>query len=142
MTENHPPRPRDITKKNPASENVLLAEERARPTPPSNSECSVGVCDAAETNCIYPALPLGLVRVLALFEGFHNNSTSEIPPAFISSQQFPNFELVGIVATLQEPEGLFAQCGWFGDDALDWFWARITEVQSIELRQDVRFRGG
>jgi hypothetical protein len=80
--------------------------------------------------------------VLALFEGFLDGATSQIPPSLLLSQKFQNFELVGIVATLQGPEGLFAQCGWFSNDDLDWYWARLTNVRSVSLRRDSRFRGG
>jgi hypothetical protein len=82
------------------------------------------------------------VRVLALFEGFLQGIPASIPEQFILDQTFPGLEFVGIVATLQGLEGLFAQCGWFANDDLDWFWVRITEVQSLHLRTDSRFRGG
>jgi hypothetical protein len=60
----------------------------------------------------------------------------------IQEQRFTGLSFVGIIATLGGKEGLFAQCGWFEGDELDWFWGRITEVQGMELRSDSRFRGG
>lgn len=77
-----------------------------------------------------------------MFEGFLDGKAASIPEKFITDQTFPGVEFLGIIATLQGPEGLFAQCGWFGNDDLDWFWVRITEVQSLHLRTDSRFRGG
>ncbi|CAE7228325.1 unnamed protein product [Rhizoctonia solani] len=49
---------------------------------------------------------------------------------------------VGIVATLKAPAGLFAQCGWFANDDLDWYWARITGWEFFHLRAESRFRDG
>jgi K+ transporter len=84
----------------------------------------------------------GLVRVLALFEILVDGSPASIPEPMLHDQNFTGVEVVGIVATLKAPEGLFAQCGWFGGDDLDWFWARITGWESLHLRADSRFRDG
>lgn len=51
-------------------------------------------------------------------------------------------EVIGVIGTLIGKEGLFAQCGWFGNQDLDWFWVCISDIQSMEVRKDSRFRGG
>ncbi|EUC58923.1 hypothetical protein RSOL_284520, partial [Rhizoctonia solani AG-3 Rhs1AP] len=60
----------------------------------------------------------------------------------LTLQHFAGVEVVGIVATINEPFGLDAQCGWFAMDRIDWFWARITDIQAVRAVDDKRFRGG
>ncbi|KAG8739117.1 hypothetical protein FRC10_006115 [Ceratobasidium sp. 414] len=108
------------TRQNPAPEQERLFEEQ------SSAEVSVGA----------------YVRVLAVLEARINGTPAPIPLDMLETQRFPGLEVVGIVATLTGREGLFAQCGWFDNDDLDWIWARIADIRSVELRTDPRFRGG
>ncbi|KAG9090586.1 hypothetical protein FRC06_000976 [Ceratobasidium sp. 370] len=83
-----------------------------------------------------------LVRMLAMIEARINDSPAPVPGHMVETQRFAGLAFVGIVGTLRGREGLFAQCGWFADDELDWFWVRIESVESMELWADPRFRGG
>ncbi|KAG8734417.1 hypothetical protein FRC11_014263 [Ceratobasidium sp. 423] len=59
------------------------------------------------------------------------------------TQDFRGLKIVGAVSTLLGQEGLHAQGLWYGADAeFDWYWASITDLLTIEVREDVRFRGG
>jgi hypothetical protein len=60
----------------------------------------------------------------------------------LDQQSFAGLSFVGITASLEGQDGLFAQCAWFDNDDIDWFWVEITNVRSVELRLDPRFRGG
>ncbi|KAG8734337.1 hypothetical protein FRC11_005324 [Ceratobasidium sp. 423] len=81
-------------------------------------------------------------RILGAFTAYMNNVPTEIHQ-LLPSQRFEGLTLVGAVSTLLGQEGLFAQGLWYlrGDD-FDWYWARITNVLKIEVREDTRFRGG
>ncbi|KDN35636.1 hypothetical protein RSAG8_11431, partial [Rhizoctonia solani AG-8 WAC10335] len=108
---------------NPAKESTLLLEERTS---------KLGHNEAKERP----------TRVLAFFEIFVNGLPAPIPESILHNQDFAGVQVVGIVATLKAPEGLFAQCGWFGGDDLDWFWVRITGWEALYLRADSCFRNG
>ncbi|KDN35422.1 hypothetical protein RSAG8_11599, partial [Rhizoctonia solani AG-8 WAC10335] len=83
-----------------------------------------------------------LARVLHLFDIRLNGKPTTITPSLIASGVPKNLEAIGIIGTLIGKEGLFAQCGWFGNHDLDWFWGRLTAISSISVRSDNRFRGG
>jgi hypothetical protein len=51
-------------------------------------------------------------------------------------------EVVGMVGTIYNKEGLFAQAGWFGNNDLDWFWVRIKGIKSLYIDRDLRFCRG
>ncbi|KDN35637.1 hypothetical protein RSAG8_11432, partial [Rhizoctonia solani AG-8 WAC10335] len=119
MTEQHDDQPKHNCRTNPALESCLLVEERR------------------ETHVINPR-----TRVLALFEITVNGEPARIPELMLKNQEFTGLHIVGIVATLNEPEGLFAQCGWFGSDQFDWFWAKIEGVQAVQVCDNAGFRGG
>ncbi|KAG8722662.1 hypothetical protein FRC08_014407 [Ceratobasidium sp. 394] len=108
------------TRQNPAQEQERLCEELSQAGIPTGP---------------YP-------RVLAMMEARVNGTPAPIPFDMLEDQRFPGVEIVGIVATLSGREGLFAQCGWFDNDDLDWIWAKIVDIRSIYLRADFRFRGG
>ncbi|KAG8736720.1 hypothetical protein FRC10_009029 [Ceratobasidium sp. 414] len=82
------------------------------------------------------------VRVLARLEARVEGEAAVISEQMVKDQRFVGLSLVGVVASLDGRDGLFAQCGWFDDDEIDWFWCEITDVRSIEYRRDPRFRGG
>ncbi|CUA72952.1 hypothetical protein RSOLAG22IIIB_10428 [Rhizoctonia solani] len=81
-------------------------------------------------------------RVLAKFEFFWNGQAASIPGSMLAQQQFAGMKVVGIVATMNLPQGLDAQCGWFGLDRIDWFWATIETIQEVRVGEDQIFRGG
>ncbi|CAE6446190.1 unnamed protein product [Rhizoctonia solani] len=80
-------------------------------------------------------------RVLHLFE-FRRNGALVTMPIGASEPAYKEIAVVGIVGTLVGKAGLFSQCGWFGNYDLDWFWCQITDIRTVELRSDIRFRGG
>lgn len=53
-----------------------------------------------------------------------------------------DLEVIGIIGTIYNKEGLFGQCGWFGNYDLDWFWVRIKGIKAIKVDKDLRFRRG
>ncbi|KAG9083860.1 hypothetical protein FRC06_004340 [Ceratobasidium sp. 370] len=79
-------------------------------------------------------------RVLSAFEFSINGVPTVIDASSIPEDGSGDLEVVGIVGTIYNKEGLFAQCGWFGNHDLDWFWARIRGIRQISVRQDKRFR--
>jgi hypothetical protein len=60
----------------------------------------------------------------------------------LDRQPFSGLTFVGISASLNGLDGLFAQCALFDNDDVDWFWVEVTDVCSLDLRRDPRFRGG
>ncbi|KAG8722669.1 hypothetical protein FRC08_014414 [Ceratobasidium sp. 394] len=111
----------DNRRSNPASEGELLEVERA-------------LGDLSRKRRF---------RVLGMFhacaeDGKHVALTEEL----LRGQDFGSLSFVGAVSTLLGQEGLASQCLWYSDDGFDWFWALVTNIESIELRTDKRFRGG
>ncbi|KAG8795544.1 hypothetical protein FRC12_012983 [Ceratobasidium sp. 428] len=81
-------------------------------------------------------------RVLGMFHASIDGRQGPVPDGLLRSQSFAGLTLVGAVSTLHGQEGLHSQCLWYSFDEFDWFWATITDVESIEVRADTRFRGG
>jgi hypothetical protein len=77
-----------------------------------------------------------------MLEARVDGKTIAIPKEMLEQQSFGGLSFVGITASLNGRDGLFAQCAWFDEDEIDWFWVEITDVRSIEFRKDPRFRGG
>ncbi|KDN34328.1 hypothetical protein RSAG8_12579, partial [Rhizoctonia solani AG-8 WAC10335] len=80
-------------------------------------------------------------RVLHLFE-FQKNGQSITLPIDKPESAYTDITAIGIVGTLIGKAGLFAQCCWFGNYDLDWFWCRVTNIKAVKLHSDIRFRGG
>ncbi|KAG8739118.1 hypothetical protein FRC10_006116 [Ceratobasidium sp. 414] len=89
-----------------------------------------------------PLLVSGRCRTLGMFHACVDGRQVPITDALSRSGQFHSLSFVGAVSTLLGQEGLSSQCLWYSEDEFDWFWARITNIQSLELRADKRFRGG
>ncbi|KAF8597012.1 hypothetical protein BDV93DRAFT_569928 [Ceratobasidium sp. AG-I] len=81
-------------------------------------------------------------RVLSNFVFFEGGRPADMDSCMSLARPSPNLEVVGIAATISGREGLFAQCGWFGDTDVEWIWTRLSKFLSLEVRQDIRFRGG
>ncbi|KAG9074230.1 hypothetical protein FRC06_010829 [Ceratobasidium sp. 370] len=108
-----------FTKKNPATEREPLADE----------------LELVGDNP-------GRVRVLGLLEARVNGTVATIPSEMLHNQSFSGLSFVGVVASLRGPRGLPAACAWFNECCFDWFWVEVTEILSIKVRADPRFRGG
>ncbi|KAG9089144.1 hypothetical protein FS749_001586 [Ceratobasidium sp. UAMH 11750] len=81
-------------------------------------------------------------RVLSCFEFRRHGARATIDAGSIAEDGSSDIEVIGVVGTIYNKEGLFAQCGWFGDYDLDWFWVRIKGIRWLEVRSDIRFRRG
>ncbi|EUC54146.1 hypothetical protein RSOL_031460, partial [Rhizoctonia solani AG-3 Rhs1AP] len=121
MTEQSDSQRKDNRRANPTSECYLLREER----------------NGTRDSDIHKRH----TRVLALFEIVLNGQPTPILELMLKSQIFSGVRVVGITATLNEPYGLLAQCGWFSDD-YDWYWARIEHIQAVQVCRIPQFRGG
>ncbi|KAG8734408.1 hypothetical protein FRC11_014254 [Ceratobasidium sp. 423] len=103
---------------------------------------------ASEGEILDPERELGSLakktrlRILGMFSITVNEVAVPIQE-LLPVQQFEGLRIVGVVSTLLGQEGLHAQGLWYSPDAeFDWFWAEITNVLAIEVREDNRFRGG
>lgn len=85
---------------------------------------------------------VGFSRVLISFKITLNGTLVAPSPRQLRTQNFADLEVVGVTGTIMGKEGMFAQCGWFGDNDLDWMWIRICEIKHIAVRSDLRFRRG
>ncbi|KAB5588354.1 hypothetical protein CTheo_8207 [Ceratobasidium theobromae] len=110
-----------FTKSNPGPESQLLSDERI-------------VAEDASTR--------PHARILGMLEARVGGRVRAVPQDMLERQAFPGLSFVGITATLNGQRGLLSQCAWFEDDNAEWFWVKITNVRSIEPREDSRFRGG
>ncbi|KAG8720300.1 hypothetical protein FRC09_009793 [Ceratobasidium sp. 395] len=110
----------DNRRSNPASEGELLALERA-----------LGQASSRRRQ-----------RVLGMFHASIDGRQGPIPDQILRSRSFAGLTFVGAVSTLHGQEGLHSQCLWYSFDEFDWFWATITDVETMEVRADSRFRGG
>ncbi|QRW26655.1 hypothetical protein RhiXN_01250 [Rhizoctonia solani] len=61
-------------------------------------------------------------RVLSFFEFRLNGEPVVVDANGILPDGSSDMEVVGMIGTLYGKEGLFGQCGWFGNYDLDWFW--------------------
>jgi hypothetical protein len=95
-----------------------------------------------------PLLPItqpliGFSRVLISFKITDKNGTPiSLSLDQLKAQDFERMEVVGVIGTILGKEGLFGQCGWFGDNDLDWMWVRIHSIKGVVARSDIRFRRG
>ncbi|QRV78016.1 hypothetical protein RhiJN_06031 [Ceratobasidium sp. AG-Ba] len=112
---------------------------------------------APETWAIEGESPLvdggsGWVRALMMVEARVNGKPMPIPHEMLrekasgskdvtATDRYAGLSFVGAAASLTGAACLKAMAGWF-DDSFEWFWIEITDVLSIELRADSRFRGG
>jgi hypothetical protein len=88
-------------------------------------------------------LLIGFSRVLISFKFTNKNGTLvSLSPDQLKTQDFAHLEVVGVIGTILGKEGMFGQCGWFGDNDLDWMWVQIHSIKAIEARPDIRFRKG
>ncbi|KAF8595549.1 hypothetical protein BDV93DRAFT_514885 [Ceratobasidium sp. AG-I] len=83
-----------------------------------------------------------LARVLTSFEFRLNNVVAPLDIDTLQSQNFEGWSAQGAIGTLVGKAGLFAQCGWFGGGDLDWFPVCLTDIKSLTVQKDPRFRGG
>ncbi|KDN38131.1 hypothetical protein RSAG8_09727, partial [Rhizoctonia solani AG-8 WAC10335] len=81
-------------------------------------------------------------RVLNSFEFCINGEPVVVQDNLIHRDGSGDLEVIGIVGTIYNKEGLFGQCGWFGNYDLDWFWVRMKGIQAIRVDKDLRFRRG
>lgn len=128
--------PPGANRANPMTEDEDLAEE---PLVYSSDERTSSLRRIPQLNS--PST-VGRARVISSFTFFAGGKPVSVSPGNFQSQSFSGLEVVGIVGTIHGQEGCFGQCGWFGGDNLDWFWAHLPEVSKLEIRRDVRFRGG
>ncbi|CAE6434954.1 unnamed protein product [Rhizoctonia solani] len=87
-----------------------------------------------------PGTPFG--RVISCFEFQLNGKPVAVSSDLIPEDGSGNLEVVGITGTIYNKEGQFAQCGWFGNHDLDWFWVRIKGIKALNAERDPRFRAG
>ncbi|KAG9109217.1 hypothetical protein FRC07_008344 [Ceratobasidium sp. 392] len=85
-----------------------------------------------------PKKPFG--RVLSCFEFLVDGLPAVVDTDTIKDDGSSKIEVVGIVGTIYNKEGLFAQCGWFGGHDLDWYWVRIRGIRWLKVCLDPRFR--
>ncbi|KAG9096057.1 hypothetical protein FS749_009216 [Ceratobasidium sp. UAMH 11750] len=81
-------------------------------------------------------------RVLSSFEFSSGGLPTVVDASLIPEDGSSDLEVIGVIGTIHHKEGLFAQCGWFGNQDLDWFWVRIKGIRQIRVCQDSRFRCG
>ncbi|KAG8734199.1 hypothetical protein FRC11_009301 [Ceratobasidium sp. 423] len=81
-------------------------------------------------------------RVLSCFEFCINGKPVVVRSDLVPEGGSGDLEVIGITGTIYNKEGLFAQCGWFGNHDLDWFWVRIQGIKALTTERDPRFRGG
>ncbi|KAG9125776.1 hypothetical protein FRC07_006278 [Ceratobasidium sp. 392] len=117
MSSSAPSEQREITRSAPAPESELLADETAGQRGSK------------------------FLRVLARLEILVDNEPAAITAEKIAEDGYRRISVVAVTASLNGLDGLLAQCCWF-NDTIDWYWVKITEVLNIEVRRDVRFRGG
>jgi hypothetical protein len=87
-----------------------------------------------------PSVAFG--RVLSFFEFRLHGEPVIVNTELICADGSSDLEVVGMIGTIYQKEGLFGQCGWFGNYDLDWFWARITGIRALKVASDSRFRCG
>ncbi|KAG8781057.1 hypothetical protein FRC12_022288 [Ceratobasidium sp. 428] len=81
-------------------------------------------------------------RVLSSFEFRINGTATAVRSDLVLEDGSSDLEVIGIIGTIYNKEGLFGQCAWFGNHDLDWFWVRIKGICSLRACEDARFRGG
>ncbi|KAG8719762.1 hypothetical protein FRC09_010667 [Ceratobasidium sp. 395] len=81
-------------------------------------------------------------RVFSSFDFRINGKPAAVRPDMILEDGSSDVEVVGIIGTIYNKEGLFGQCAWFGNHDLDWFWVRIKGICSLRACEDPRFRRG
>ncbi|KAG9120111.1 hypothetical protein FRC07_004543 [Ceratobasidium sp. 392] len=85
-----------------------------------------------------PRKPFG--RVLSCFEFRRGGDPVVVHTNTLKDDGSSEIEVIGIIGTIYNKEGLFAQCGWFGGHDLDWFWVRIRGIRWLKVCMDPRFR--
>ncbi|KAG9096979.1 hypothetical protein FS749_007350 [Ceratobasidium sp. UAMH 11750] len=83
-----------------------------------------------------------LARVLSAFRCYVDSVEAPLDPQRLRSRSFDKVRFVGAVASLRGPQGQIAQCGWFGNELLDWVWMDLPEIKVVEVRKDLLFRKG
>lgn len=126
----------------PASEEEDLREEQYLYPQGDKGGCKSGRCWRVQNSPTRLLLWSVRARVLSSFKVLSAGKLVHIDATSLHRQDFSAFEVVGIAATIHGVEGLFSQSAWFGGNDLDWFWARLPKISRIEVREDVRFRGG
>ncbi|CUA75199.1 hypothetical protein RSOLAG22IIIB_05764 [Rhizoctonia solani] len=81
-------------------------------------------------------------RVLNSFEFCIHGKPVAVQENLIRQDGSSDLEVIGMVGTIYNKEGLFGQCGWFGNYDLDWFWVRMNGITAIKVDKDLRFRRG
>jgi hypothetical protein len=81
-------------------------------------------------------------RVLNSFEFRINGEPVVVRADTIPADGSGDLEVIGIIGTIYNKEGLFGQCGWFGNHDLDWFWVRIKGIRALIVDNDPWFRRG